>query len=144
MSSWKPNVSEITRVKVEFGRAKVSAFNRETTNIAKYRAPRKTGRLANGIGSSMRVNTATIRGRVGTRINYAAPVHEGALPHFIRPRRKKALAFYWEAAGRRVVFSQVYHPGIGATPFLTSAGRQVAAKNGFRWRRATLSRITGV
>jgi len=144
MSRWKPNNAAIARAATAIGAAKVSKFNRETTNTAKYRVPRKTGRAANSIGSSMRITRSSIKGSVGSRVNYMAPLHEGALPHIIRARRKKALAFYWEFAGRRMIRKSVHHPGVGATPFLTSAAREAAARNGFRWRRSVVSRVIGV
>lgn len=135
VSSWKPNLGEINRTKIEFARAKVSRYNRETTNLAKYRAPRRTGLMANSIGSSMRVSSFSIRGKVGTRVKYAAVQNDGSRPHVIRARRKKALRFYWERVGRTVVFREVSHPGTGATQFLTSAGADAARRNGFRWTR---------
>lgn len=49
-------------------------------------------------------------------------LHEGARAHKIRPRRPGGrLRFFWARAGRVVYFREVNHPGIGGTPFLTSA-----------------------
>ncbi len=90
----------------------------------------------------MRVTLNSVRGKVGTRVKYAASQHEGSVPHFIRPRRKKALRFYWEAVGKTVIFRKVYHPGTGATPFLTSSARESAKRNGFRWRRTITQRAS--
>lgn len=135
MSKWVPNNAEIARISGELGLALVSRFNRETTNIAKHRAPRKTGRLSNSIGSSVRVSRISVRGKVGSRVKYAATVNNGSRPHVIRARRRKALRFHWERLGRVVYFTKVNHPGTGATPYLTSAAAQAARRHGFRWTR---------
>lgn len=132
---WKPNRVRIREVAKEYGRARVSRFNRLTTNLAKERVPRKRGRLANSIGSSLSVEATKVRGRVGSRVRYAATVNDGSVAHRIRARRKKALRFYWEAAGRTVIRKSVWHPGSGETPFLTSAARDVARAEGFVWVR---------
>lgn len=114
------------------GRALVSRVVRETTNLAKARAPRDTGRLANSIGSSVTDTPARVRGVVGTRVKYALPIHEGAEAHKIRPRNPGGtLKFYWARVGAVVYFKSVNHPGVGATPFLTSSLADAARPLGF-------------
>lgn len=41
--------------------------------------------------------------------------------YIIRPRRKKALYFYWERMGQTFVGQKVMHPGIEARPFINKA-----------------------
>ena len=73
-----------------------------------------------------------IRGRCGTRVKYALPIHEGAAAHVIRPRRQGGrLRFYWNVTGRVEFFKSVRHPGVGSTPFLTSAMTDVCRPLGF-------------
>jgi hypothetical protein len=43
------------------------------------------------------------------------------MKYIIRPRRKKALYFYWEKAGQTFVGKKVMHPGIQARPFIAQA-----------------------
>lgn len=111
----------------------MSRATRETLNLSKERAPRDTGRLANSLGSRLREAPNFVRGFVSTRVKYAMPIHEGAKAHIIRPRRSGGnLRFYWELVGAEVSFRSVRHPGVGATPFMTSALRDVCAPLGFR------------
>lgn len=110
----------------------MSRATRETLNLSKARAPRDTGRLANSLGSRLREAPNSIRGFVSTRVKYAMPIHEGARAHKIYPRRVGGrLRFYWDLVGADVQFRSVNHPGVGATPFMTSAMRDVCAPLGF-------------
>lgn len=60
-------------------------------------------------------------------------IHEGARAHVIRPRRPDGvLRFYWDRTGRVEYFKMVRHPGVGATPFLTSSMADVCRVLGFR------------
>lgn len=115
------------------GRQRVSRVTRETANLAKARAPRDTGRLANSIGTSIRETPNKVRGLVGTRVKYARIIHDGARAHKIRPRRPGGmLKFYWPRVGKVVFLRSVNHPGVGATPFLTSSLLNVAPAQGFK------------
>lgn len=110
----------------------MSRATRATLNLSKARAPRDTGRLANSLGSRLREAPNSVRGQVGTRVKYAMPIHEGAKAHIIRPRRSGGmLRFYWERVGHEVSFRSVRHPGVGATPFLTSAMYSACSPLGF-------------
>lgn len=61
------------------------------------------------------------------------PIHEGAAAHIIRPRNPNGyLRFYWARAGQVVHFKSVRHPGVGATPFLTSSMADACRPLGFR------------
>lgn len=63
-----------------------------------------------------------VRGQCGTRVRYGKIIHDGARAHRITPRRPDGtLRFFWERTGRVEYFKAVNHPGVGATPFLTSA-----------------------
>lgn len=80
----------------------------------------------------MREAPNSIRGFVSTRVKYAMPTHEGAKAHVIRARRSNGrLWFYWELFGADVSFRSVNHPGVGATPFLTSSMYTVCRPLGF-------------
>ena len=70
-----------------------------------------------------------IIGRVGSNLKKTHWVHEGTRPHVIRPRYKKALKF--TSGGTTFIRSSVNHPGIGSTPFLTTAMRIVCVPMGF-------------
>lgn len=80
----------------------------------------------------MRETPNKIRGLVGTRVKHAVALHEGARAHKIRPRNPGGtLKFYWARVGAVVYFKSVNHPGIGATPFLTSSLADAARPLGF-------------
>jgi hypothetical protein len=118
----------------------VSQASRGTTAQAKRLVPVKTGATRASIGWGFtRVTRNTVTAKVGTPIKYAVPLHDGADPHIIRPRRKKALKFEWME--RTVFFKKVHHPGIGSTPFLTVAMRIVCVPLGFRVERTLPQRL---
>ncbi len=131
-AKWEPNREEIQRTVTGHGRTLVSGVLRGTVNWAKFRVPRKTGRLANSIGSSIRESPNRVKGEAGTRVKYGLVVHDGAKAHTIKPRRAKALRFYWERVGGVVILKSVRHPGVGATPYLTSSLLSVAPAHGFK------------
>lgn len=132
MARWEPNKPEIQTTVSGHGERLVSRVVRGTTNLAKARVPRDTGRTANGIGSSMRRTPNNIRGLVVSRARHSMALHEGAKPHVIRPKRQGGwLRFYWARTGRVEFFRSVNHPGIGGTPFLTSSLADSARPYGF-------------
>ena len=65
------------------------------------------------------------------RKHYAYFVDQGTRPHEIRPKRKKALAFYWTRLGTDVVLKSVNHPGYKGSRYLSgsihAAGEGVSA-----------------
>lgn len=94
---------------------------------AKTIAPVRTGRLKASIhpdpvrrSGPWRIDTG-----VSADAPYAAPVHEGARPHVIRPRHARVLRF--EVEGRVVFARRVNHPGQRAQPFLTNAVHRVVS-----------------
>lgn len=63
--------------------------------------------------------------RVLSSTDHAVFVHEGTLPHVIKPRYADKLVFFWRKAGRVVFRDKVFHPGTKANPFLVNALRAV-------------------
>lgn len=57
------------------------------------------------------------------------PVHEGAKPHPIRPKRRGyPLRFYWDKVGGEFRTMKVNHPGNRGNPFLVRALRVVIGR----------------
>lgn len=95
---------------------------------AKTLAPVRTGRLKASIhpDAVRRTGPWRIDSSVSADAPYAAPVHQGARPHVIRPRNARVLRF--EVEGGRVVFARrVNHPGQRAQPFLSNAVHRVVS-----------------
>ncbi len=93
-----------------------------------HRFKSRTGRLEQSVISSAKMtgNTGKATVRLDRRIaRYSNIVHEGAKPHFIFPRRARALVFFWERIGMSVVLDSVNHPGQKADPFLREAAEAV-------------------
>jgi hypothetical protein len=104
------------------------AFIDRVVTQAKQLAPERSGNLKRLIvpDAVRRVGPWSLEGGVSVLANYAAPVHEGARPHVIRPKNARALRF--EVEGGRVVFARrVNHPGNRANPFLRNAVHRVAS-----------------
>lgn len=108
---------------VQFARG----FTSTVSSTAKGMAPVRTGRLKTSIrpDAVRRVGPWSIESGVSATAPYAAPVHEGARPHVIRPRRAKALRF--EIGGRVVFAARVNHPGNRPNRFLSNAAHRVAS-----------------
>lgn len=100
-------------------------------NRSKALTPVDTGNLRASQRLALRVARRRVTARVYTRVKYAPPVHEGAQPHDIVPRRKKALKF--KIGGQTIIVSKVHHPGNKARPFMRLATLQVAGR--YRWLR---------
>lgn len=103
------------------------------------RAPMRSGALKSSIRTDRHFDgPLTALGGVTAHAKHAAPVHQGARPHVIRPRRARLLRFYWyghfmdteggsTVTGRRVALRYVRHPGNKANPFLMRAALYAAA-----------------
>jgi hypothetical protein len=92
--------------------------------------PVDTGNLRSSQRLFLRVSRKRVVARVFTRVNYAAPVHEGSEgPYPIVPKRKKALKF--KIGGQTIIVKKVIHPGVKPRPFLRKATVDVARKR--RW-----------
>lgn len=88
------------------------------------RAPRRTGRMIESVGSVVHGRTAI----VGLRAHYARFLELGTRPHEIRPRRAKALRF---PLGGRIVFaSRVEHPGIRPRRFVRAVAEELVERMG--------------
>jgi hypothetical protein len=121
------------------------AIEGEARRIAPVRKPnengRSGGRLRNSIRTKMTVSVYHAKARVGSRVKYALPAHQGASPHIIRPRRKQFLSFKWDkAAGYgipvtergKVQLKRVRHPGMDGSQYLVRPLVLLGRKNGFR------------
>jgi hypothetical protein len=78
-----------------------------------------------------------VQGSVGSRLKYAASVHEGANPHII-VAKKPNLVFYWEREDVTFVGKRVNHPGVrrsSRTQYLYLPLVLVGRRNGFIVRR---------
>lgn len=121
---------------------------RSPAHLSGSRRPKSGPRLADSISQSKMVTTATeVYQDIVSPNSYTETIHNTSKAHRIRPRRKKALKFFWRRSvpikgGRRrvrpstpVYFDHVWHPGNRrAIKFLT-VPLQVAAKaNGFKYR----------
>lgn len=98
----------------------------------------------------LRVTQQSVSTRIGSKLNYAATVHQGSRAHVIRAKGKM-LKFRWERgnlllqrrSGRSrafFFFKQVRHPGNRqGRRFLTTPMVQYGRANGFR----TISSVLG-
>lgn len=125
--------SSIRREANTTARAKVRSITRRILNRSAVLCPVDTGRLR--ASGRMKVGDAARgpRGVVEYPVDYAAAVHDGAGPHVIRARKKKALAFQYQ--GRQVVVKSVRHPGSRGKPFLRMAADEIASEEGLQFRR---------
>lgn len=129
---------------------------RQVKNRAEVLAPVDTGNLRGGISMTMRVTQTTCTGRIENRVKYDEMVQRGTVPHTIRAKRAKALAFNWAKVGgartlvpkkpsgrtgfrkgkRGLVFwiakGYVNHPGTKPRPYMLRALAQVAIPAGFK------------
>ena len=113
--------------------------------IAPVRKPnengRSGGRLRASIGTKSVGTAHVVTYRVGSRLRYADPAHQGASAHLIRPRKKKFLSFKWNKAAQygipvtrrgKVQLKSVSHPGMKGVSYLTTPLVIVGHKYGFR------------
>lgn len=148
------------RVRIDRPKAKLFARQLATQHVAKtvrrieelakreapVRRPnendRPGGRLRASIGYKIDPGPI-VHARVGSRVKYAEPAHQGAQWHYIRARRKKFLAFKWNAAPPEIVvksgkwkgfvfLKSVKHPGMKGKPYLTGPLLVVGRQMGFR------------
>lgn len=112
----------------------VANKGREAEGHARRLVGAKTLKLKQSIGSRVvrsnpGYNVEVFAGGTPETARYVMAHHDGARPHVIRPRRKKALKF--QSGGKTVFAKKVNHPGNRANPFLFRGG-QLA---GLRMRR---------
>lgn len=95
-------------------RAMHAAATDQMLSIAKQSAPKVTGALRR----SGTVSSTTVGGGGTTyqsTLRFTAPqaewTNKGTRPHIIRPRRSRALVFFWPKAGQTMFLKRVHHPG---------------------------------
>lgn len=96
--------------------------------------PYTTGNLARSLTRETRETATGVRGRVGSKLGYAASVQSGARRHIILPHNPPYhLRFFWRKVGTVVYFTSVNHPGQKGKHYLTLALAEIARLNGMRY-----------
>lgn len=96
--------------------------------------PYATGNLAKSIFTEVTNVPTGVRGRVGSKLRYAASVQSGAEAHLILPHYPpNALKFYWRKVGHTVILPYVNHPGQKGKHYLTEPLKEIARVNGMRY-----------
>lgn len=85
--------------------------------MAMRQAGKKTGQLAANMRSNVSVDFRGIKVEVGSNVKHALMHHQGTRPHFIRPKRARALRFMQR--GRIRYAQKVLHPGTKPNRYLT-------------------------
>lgn len=91
-----------------------------------------TGALARSIHTDIRYRRNEVIGTVGSNLDYAEVVHDGAKPHPITPNRATMLKFYWRKVAATVHFYHVNHPGMRGKFYLTRPLQVAGARHGMR------------
>lgn len=106
-----------------------TGFVRTAAATAREIAPERTAHLKSRIGAQpvRRVGPWSLESGIESRADYSLFVHEPTRPHVIRPRRAKALRFFWPKVGRVVFLQHVNHPGTKGQPFLRNAVHRTAS-----------------
>lgn len=138
------NRPEVHRTAAKRGQGLVSRVTRMASGIARRTAPKGQLSMSAPTGARLRgsiyndpprVSVGFVRGKIGSKLKYAATVSLGSKPHIIRARRKKTLKFYWNRVGRTVYPVSVRHPGRRRPNLYMQRAMKVAALlNGFRYR----------
>lgn len=75
-------------------------------------------------GGELRDSLHMVEGELGAYLEGAEQgifVIGGTAPHVIRPKNAKALSFYWERVGKKVIRKVVHHPGNEPNDFRQTA-----------------------
>jgi hypothetical protein len=138
------NRVQVIRTAQKRGTELVSRVTRMAAGIARRTAPRGARSVTAPTGARLRgsiyndpprLSTNIVRGKIGSKLKYAATVSLGSRPHLIRAKRKKTLKFYWNRVGRTVYPTVVHHPGRRRPSLYMQRAMKVAALvNGFRYR----------
>jgi hypothetical protein len=124
----KAQTLQIARRELETVLREVEFRAKAITQVGPY----TTGRLSLSIKQEpIVVRGDTLTGDVGTKLPYAASVHNGATPHLITPRGPYMLKFFWRKVGHVVRLPYVNHPGQKGKQFLVGPLLQVAARHGW-------------
>lgn len=125
--------ANLNRTLSNASRTELREAGRQVVNRARVLVAVRSGRLRGSIKADP-PRIFSFRGSltVGSDVEYAAAVNDGARPHIIRPRSKQVLRFN---VGGRVVFARVvHHPGNKGSHFLDRALREVAVRRGYSFR----------
>lgn len=106
-----------------------------TARAAKKAAPVKTGETRDKTGlTGERITLTSATWTVEAKTPQARYVEFGTRPHVIRPRRARALRFFWPRVGRVVFFAKVNHPGNRPKPWFYPTIRE-------EWPRAVNAEV---
>lgn len=125
--------ANLNRTMQRASRTELREASRQVVNRAKVLVAVRTGRLRGSIRAEP-PRFFSLRGSVtvGSDLEYASAVNDGARPHQIRPKNGQVLRF---TVGGRVVYARVVnHPGNKGSHFLDRALREVAAQRGYTFR----------
>lgn len=124
--------ARLQAVGMKEARRLVSRATRRTLNRSAVLAPVDTGYLRST--GQMRVGQqgAVVRGEVEYTAEYAAAVHNGRRAVTIRPKRAGG-RLRFQVGGKTVYARVVRQKARAARPYLTTALREVAAQEGFRY-----------
>lgn len=113
-------------------RKKVTSATRKTLNRSAVLCPVDTGLLRSTGKMQVGARGSTVRGEVEYTAEYAAAVHNGRRALTIKPKRAGG-RLKFKVGGKTVYARQVHQKARAARPFLTTALREVAAQEGFRY-----------
>ena len=111
----------------------VQRGTRQVFNRSQIRCPVDLGYLRSTGSMQFRQGPRGPIGKVEYTARYAAAVNDGRRALIIRPRSKKVLKF--KVGGRTVFAKEVRQRSRRPTLFLTLAAQEVAAANGWTFRR---------
>lgn len=114
----RPMEASHVRFEAKHERALAESIGKSRLNVVDYVKnrtwfKRRSGRnsLKDSVQTRVRWGKSTIRVQAFTNKHYARHVEFGTRAHFIRPRFKKLLHFYWEKIGEWVATPLVLHLG---------------------------------
>lgn len=117
MARFVPDIPQINILSKSHALAEVSKLSRRVENSAKRQVRVDSGRLRTSIGIKITETRYKVRARVGSNVRHALVEHDGAKPHVIVARRKKALSFYWDKVGAQAFVPRGGYPGMGHMVF---------------------------
>jgi hypothetical protein len=124
--------AELHGVGMAEARKRVARVTRRTLNRSAVLAPVDTGHLRSTGQMRLGVRGSTVVGEVEYTAEYAAAVHNGRRALTIRPTRTGG-RLKFQVGGKTVYAKVVHQKARAARPFLTTALREVAAQEGFRY-----------
>jgi hypothetical protein len=143
-TAWRSTVGTLGSALIQVSADTLLPFLREATPIGhafdRTGAPRLGGHLRASLFWQQGLTLATLMGAP-----YGRYVIAGTAPHLIRPRRARALSFFWPRVGAPVVFGAVHHPGTAPQDF-RQIGVQAAIDTEAlpqAWQRVLLDWLNG-